>query len=90
MRIKNMKRFITFLSVLFIAISFLTNMLLNKVFSHEEEKYKNITVCQGETLWSIASNLKGNINKNIYDIKKLNNLDNSNLYIGQELIIPDK
>ena len=89
MRIKNMKRFLTFLTILFVGVSFLTNMFFNIVFSHQEKNYKSITVCQGETLWSIASNLKGNINKNIYDIKKLNNLNNSNLYIGQELVIPN-
>ncbi len=89
MRIKNMKRFITFLTILFIGISFLTNMFLNKVFSHEQEKYQSIMVSQGDTLWSIASGLKGNVNENIYNIKKLNNLDSSNIFIGQELVIPD-
>ena len=89
MRIKNMPRFILFLAILFVAISCLTNMFFNKVFSYEEPKYKNVVVCQGETLWSIASELDGNINENIYNIKKLNNLSNSNLFIGQELIIPE-
>lgn len=89
MRIKNMPRFILFLTILFVAISCLTNMFFNKVFSYEEPRYKSITVCQGETLWSIASDLNGNINENIYNIKKLNNLSNSNLFIGQELIIPE-
>ena len=56
----------------------------------EEEKYENIIVCAGETLWSIASNIDGNINENIYNIKKLNNLTSSILYIGQELIVPCK
>ena len=71
MRIKSMPKFIFFLTILFIIISCITNMFLNKVFSHEEAKYKYITVCHGETLWSIASDLKGNINENIYNIKKL-------------------
>ena len=89
MRIKNMPRFIFFLTILFVAISSITNMFFNRVFSYEEPKYKNVVVCQGETLWSIASELEGNINENIYNIKKLNNLENSSLYIGQELVIPD-
>ena len=88
MRIKSMPRFIFFLTLLFIIISCITNMFLNKVFSHEETKYENVTVCKGETLWSIASSLDGNISENIYNIKKINNLENSDLYIGQELIIP--
>lgn len=88
MRIKNMSRFILSLTILFAIVSFLTSMFVNKVFSHEEEKYQSVIVCKGETLWSIVSNLNGNINENIYNIKKLNNLDNSSIYVGQELIIP--
>lgn len=89
MRIKSMPRFILFLTILFFAISFLTNMFLYKVFSHEEQLYKEVVVCKGETLWSIAKDLDGNVNENIYNIKKLNNLSNSNLYVGQTLMIPD-
>lgn len=89
MRIKNMPRFLTFLTILFVAISFLTNMFINKVFSHEEEQYQSITVCPGETLWSIASSLGGNVNQNVYEIKKLNHLDSSLIYVGQNLMIPE-
>lgn len=89
MRIKSMPRFIFFLTILFIIISCITNMFLNKVFSHEKESYEYVTVCKGETLWSIASNLNGNINENIYNIKKLNKLEDSKLYVGQHLIIPN-
>lgn len=89
MKIKSMPRFITFLILLFIAISCITNMFINKVFSHEEEKYNNVTVCQGDSLWTIANTLGGNVNKNIYEIKKLNNLDSSIVYVGQNLIVPE-
>ena len=89
MRIKSMPRFILFLTILFFIVSFLTNMFLYKVFSHEEQKYKNVVVCKGETLWSIAKELAGNVNENIYNIKKLNNLSSSNLYVGQTLMVPD-
>ncbi|MBQ9267755.1 MAG: LysM peptidoglycan-binding domain-containing protein [Clostridia bacterium] len=63
-------------------------MLTNIVFSHEETKYEKVLVSNGDTLWSIASSLEGNINRNIYEIKKVNNLEKSNLYVGQELLIP--
>lgn len=88
MRIKNMPRFILSLTILLAIISFLMSMFVTKVFSREEEKYQSIIVCKGETLWSIASNLSGNINENIYNIKKINNLANPSIYIGQELIVP--
>ena len=89
MKIKNMPRFLTFLILLFIAISCITNMFINRVFSHEEEKYNHITVCQGDSLWTIASTLDGDVHKNIYEIKKINHLDSSIVYVGQNLLIPD-
>ena len=89
MKIKSMPRFILFLTILFFIVSFLTNMFLYKVFSHEEQSYRDIVVCKGETLWSIAKELDGNVNENIYNIKKLNNLSTSNLYVGQTLMIPN-
>lgn len=89
MRIKSMPRFITFLIILFVIISCITNMFINKVFSHEEEKYECVVVSEGDSLWTIASNLKGDINRNIYDIKKINNLDSSMVYVGQSLLIPN-
>ena len=88
MKIKSMPRFILSLIILFVIISCFTNMFINKVFSHEKEEFNNITVCQGDTLWSIASKLEGNINENVYEIKKLNKLDSSIVYVGQESIVP--
>ena len=90
MRIKNMKRFILSLTILFLLISFLCSMICSKVFSYTELEYKEIIVSEGDTLWSIASNLKGNVNENIYEIKKINNLKDSYIYVGQELLIPEK
>lgn len=88
MRIKNKSRFIISMTIIFLGVFFLISMITNKVFSHEDIRYKKICVSNGDTLWSIASELDGNINKNIYEIKKVNNLEKSNLYIGQELLIP--
>lgn len=90
MRIKSMPRFILSLTILFVIISFITNMFLYKVFSFEKTNYESTIVCQGDTLWSIASKLEGNINENIYNIKQLNNLNTSALHVGQVLIVPCK
>ncbi len=88
MRIKNMPRFIFSMSVIFIIIVSIISMITTKVLSYEKPVYEKIIVSRGDTLWSIASNLTGNINKNIYQIQEINNLENANLYIGQELLIP--
>lgn len=90
MRIKNKKRFIISLTILFVLISFICNVVTNKVFSYTSLEYAEITVSQGDTLWSIASKMDGDINKNIYEIKKVNNLKTSYIYAGQTLIIPCK
>ena len=90
MRIKNKKRFIISLTILFVLISFICNIVSTKVFSYTSLEYAEITVSQGDTLWSIASKMDGDINKNIYEIKKVNNLKTSYIYAGHTLIIPCK
>jgi LysM repeat protein len=64
------------------------NSFYTKVFSYQAPKYETTVVAKGDTLWSIAKNYDGNINENIYEIRKANNLNTSDLYIGQELLIP--
>ncbi len=90
MRIKNLKRFIISMTILFTIISFLCSLLTNKVFSYTAPEYEKIVVSKGDTLWSIASELNGNIRENIYEIKKINNLKTSYIYEGQELQLPIK
>ena len=68
----------------------------NKTESFVETKYKTFHVSYGETLWEIAEIEAANndyyadedIRYIVKDIKTLNNLSSSNLYSGQELIIP--
>ena len=90
MRIKNLKRFIISMTILFTIISFLCSLLTNKVFSYTVPEYEKIVVSKGDTLWSIASELNGDIRENIYEIKKRNNLKTSYIYEGQELQLPIK
>ena len=90
MRIKNLKRFIISMTILFTIISFLCSLLTNKVFSYTVPEDEKIVVSKGDTLWSIASELNGDIRENIYEIKKINNLKTSYIYEGQELQLPIK
>ncbi|WP_130806489.1 LysM peptidoglycan-binding domain-containing protein [Senegalia massiliensis] len=58
--------------------------------SYKEYKEVSYTVTYGDTLWSIAGeHIPPSEDKRIYihEIKKINNLESSNLQIGQKLII---
>ena len=97
-KIVNVKRFIisnvVLWSVVFLAISSVVNI----VYSHNAINYKTIYIYQGDTLWEIAETEKNNnpyyedkdIRDIVYDIKNTNNLQVSNLSVGQELKIPIK
>lgn len=96
MRIVNMKKFIRMV-ILIIGIIVITSICFcNISFSKGEIKTKSIYVSSGDTLWTIASEEKENnlyyenkdIRDIVYQIKKLNSIDNnSNLIEGQKLII---
>ena len=96
-KIVNRKRFIRSTGILLAIIIFTVIICIGtKVFSHKELRYKTKYVSSGENLWKIAST-EQNINeyyKNkdirniIEDLKNINNLDNSSLFVNQELKIP--
>lgn len=95
-RIVNVKRFIISNLVLFVGLFILVSALINNAYSCTNPKYKTIYAESGDTLWTIASTEKeqNELYKNkdvrdiVIDIKKANNLDTSNLQIGQKLLIP--
>lgn len=76
-----------------ILISFI---FANKSLSHTEKNFKKVYISSGDTLWSIAKEEKDNneyfenkdIREIIYELKKANDLNNSNLKVGLELNIP--
>lgn len=90
MKIVNFPKFIIAMSVIICIISFFVSMATSKVFSAELIEYDSIIVSKGDTVWSIASSLNGDITENIYEIQSLNNLEDVIIYEGQELIIPIK
>lgn len=96
-KIVNRKRFVKSTGILLAIIIFTVIICIgSNVFSHKETKYKTKYVSSGETLWNIAKQeqtnneyyYKTDIRDIIESIKKLNNLNNNDLYINQELIIP--
>lgn len=95
-KIIDMKKFIKTLILTLIVIFFFIFILINTTYSRTEVKYKEEYIYQGDTLWSMVqkesnSNLyiKGrDIRDVIQEIRRINNINNENLKIGQKILIP--
>ncbi len=96
MRIANIKKFIRSILII-LGIIFSLTLFINKgTLSHGETAYKTLYVSEGDTLWNIAkSNQRNNqyykdkdVRYIINDIMKINDLNNSEISINQELLIP--
>lgn len=96
MRIVNLKKFIRMVILIIGVIMLLFISFSNISFSKGEVKTKTIYVSSGDTLWNIAKEEQENnsyyedkdIRDIVYQIKKLNNIqNNSNLIEGQKIII---
>lgn len=86
MRIINKRRFIT--SVLIFILGIIS--VLNFCFAKAEIETEDYVVSTGETLWSIASENKKDgqdIREYIYELRKINNLDNCVIYPNQVIKI---
>lgn len=89
------KIIILIISVILLSLLFLI-FSCNKTSSHVEKNLKTIFVSNGETLWEIARieainneyYSKQDIRYIIKEIKLINKLESSDLYPGQELLIP--
>lgn len=68
-------------------VSVFTIVFVSKAYGYREPTYRTIVIRNGDTLWNIAEkyNIKGDIRHYIYNIKKLNNLSDSEVIEGMEL-----
>lgn len=71
------------------------NMFLSPIIGRADITTKTITISNNDTLWEIASDIINDSNNNglqvakvIYDIKEINNMQDSSIYAGQSLNIP--
>ncbi len=96
MKIVNKGKFIKTNLILIIIVGAIIGFTTN-TYSKVETKYKEEYVYSGDTLWSIAQNeLENNkyfegkdIRYVIEELKKVNNLSNSNLTEGDKIKIPN-
>lgn len=94
-KIVNKKKFIRSIIIL-VGLIILTLLGINNTYSKTEISYKEDYILKGDTLWSIAENERNtneyyknkDIREVMYEIRKINNLQNENLTIGQKILIP--
>lgn len=88
--LKNKKRFYTIL----LLISFIITMPIfaSTVYGFKDTSYVSVNVKDGDNLWNIVSSYSqgGDIRKYIYEVKKLNKMKDSNIYPGQNILLPVK
>lgn len=98
-KIVNMKKFIRSIAILIGIVIAITFFSTKASLSHNEKEqmdYETISISQGETLWSIATNQQENnpyytgkdVRFIISELKQINQLECGNLQIGQELKVP--
>ena len=85
-KITNKFKFIRTLTILLIILY----ALFSNVIAKEERELVDYTVCEGDTVWSIAKEHKQDnedIREVVYEIQKINNLVNKTLSDGQVIKI---
>lgn len=90
-RIKNRFRFYTFILVLLVTFALVFVFFLqNSAKANKKIEQNTIIVKSGDTLWDIAKseNYDIDIREYIYQIRKINKLNDANLIPGQRLILP--
>ncbi len=76
------------ISLIIMGIVFVSN---DSTSSNNMEKYLQVQVSRGDTLWNLAH--KHNTNREdirsiVYQIKKINDLETAEIYPGQTILIP--
>ena len=86
--LKNRMRFFTVI-VTALLLSF-TFLFCSSVYGYKPPRYKILRVTQGDTLWAIGESYKANcdIREYIFEVKKANNLSDSDIYPGMNLKLP--
>lgn len=90
--LKNKKRFVIFLAIIVFVVGVTVFFSVNgDAKGCEKPEYVKVYVAEGDTLWGIASSYKKpgrDIREFIYELKRINSLKSSELYIGQVIVIP--
>ena len=92
-RIVNRTRFITFLTIIILVVSFSIGALFSRVQAGKNMHYIEVSVSQGDTLWNIAKEYgcgDKDIRRVIYDICRSNDISADELRPGQIILVPQE
>jgi hypothetical protein len=93
-RVTNMKKFkrFMFLSILSMSMLVFTFAATFKAYSKDIPQFDMVTVQDGDTLWSIASNYADKSNTDIrelvFEISSENSIYNASIYPGDVIKVP--
>jgi len=91
--LKNKRRFMITMAIVISVISSMFLIATTKTEGYAETNYNKIVITSGDTLWDIVSETYGSnsdIRKIVSIIKNANDMNSSELYVGQVLLLPDK
>ena len=84
-------RFAVFLSLIFLIVLTAFFLFFNRTDASNLVQYETFRVSHGDTLWAIAGNWAPegmDVREYIYKIKKANDMERSDIYAGDELLLP--
>lgn len=91
MKKRSLKLLLRNVAILFLFIMVL-HFIFNSLFAKKEFATKELVVMPGDTLWSIANEMVDKDNTDVYrimyDIKEINNMTDSILYVGDIILVP--
>lgn len=67
--------------------------VVNKVEEYEEQKYKEVVIKNGDTIWELAREYgpkNVDVRKTVHEIGRINDLHNYDVFPGQMVKIPVK
>ena len=76
------------MAIFILGLAYITQTLISKVFAEEPIHIEEYIVNAGDTLWSLGCEYaNGDVREYVYNLRKLNNIDDCIIYPGQTLKI---
>lgn len=90
--LKNKRRFMIAVAIVISIISAVFLVAFDRIEGYGEEEYTQFTVSRGDTMWDIVKETYGDktdIRKMISKLKRVNDMETTDIFEGQVLLLPD-